>query len=120
MVLPCFAPPTSTSDAPHRVVAFEPVDKFRAFLEWSVHAAGVAELVYVVGLALSDTEGPLPLVLPRDGTYWGLASAHGVNVMVREGTETVLLLYCTAPPLRNRVSYKRTCKYTFGTFFIGN
>ncbi|GIL74023.1 hypothetical protein Vretimale_5047 [Volvox reticuliferus] len=72
-----------------RVVAFEPVRKFRAFLEWSIHAAGVAERVHVVDWALSDSEGPLPLVLPRDGSYWGLASIHGVNVMPREALETI-------------------------------
>ncbi|GLC34958.1 hypothetical protein PLESTB_001183000 [Pleodorina starrii] len=71
------------------VVAFEPVRKFRAFLEWSIHAAGVAERVYLVDMALSDGEGPLPLVLPRDGSYWGLASISGANVMAKEALETL-------------------------------
>ncbi|EFJ49709.1 hypothetical protein VOLCADRAFT_89700 [Volvox carteri f. nagariensis] len=96
-----------------RVVAFEPVRKFRAFLEWTVHAAGVVERVYVSEWALSDEEVPeeaggqgkgkeaageggsqvrqqkLPLVVPRDGAYWGLASVHGVNVMPKEALETL-------------------------------
>ncbi|KXZ53120.1 hypothetical protein GPECTOR_7g1011 [Gonium pectorale] len=67
-----------------RVVAFEPVPKFRALLEWTVHAAGVAALVDVLPLALGEAEGPLQLRLPRDGVYWGLASVNGVNLMPNE------------------------------------
>ncbi|KAG2446579.1 hypothetical protein HYH02_008565 [Chlamydomonas schloesseri] len=73
-----------------RVVAFEPVRKFRALLDWTVHAAGVSYLVDVVDKALSDVAGDLPIGIPRDGTYWGLASIHGVNLMgERETKETI-------------------------------
>ncbi|KAG2430582.1 hypothetical protein HXX76_010100 [Chlamydomonas incerta] len=73
-----------------RAVAFEPVRKFRALLDWTVHAAGVSHLVDLVDKALGDSEGTLPLGIPRDGTYWGLASIHGVNLMgERETKETI-------------------------------
>lgn len=39
---------TCPAPSPFRVVAFEPVRKFRAYLEWALHANGVAWLVDVV------------------------------------------------------------------------
>ena len=38
--------------------------------------------------ALGDAEGSLPLGIPRDGTYWGLASIHGVNLMGERESES--------------------------------
>ncbi|KAG2485238.1 hypothetical protein HYH03_016024 [Edaphochlamys debaryana] len=66
------------------VVAFEPVRKFRAPLDWAVHAAGVAERVTLVGAALGEAAGEARLALPKDGTYWGLASLDGINLFPQE------------------------------------
>ncbi len=49
---------------PVRVVAFEPVRKFRAYLEWALHANGVAWLVDVV---------------PHVGSHGGGRGAPGVD-----------------------------------------
>lgn len=39
--------------------------------------------------ALGDSGGSVPvnMVLPKDGSYWGLASVNGVNVLKHEGKQ---------------------------------
>ncbi len=39
--------------------------------------------------ALGDSGGsaPVSMVLPKDGSYWGLASVNGVNVLKHEGKQ---------------------------------
>lgn len=57
----CSAPASATGR--RRVVAFEPVRKFRALLDWSIHAAGVSHLVDVVRYAARGGGGVTFMVI---------------------------------------------------------
>ncbi|GAX85607.1 hypothetical protein CEUSTIGMA_g13022.t1 [Chlamydomonas eustigma] len=66
-----------------RVIVFEPVPQFRAFLEYNVLLNGLQHLVDIVESVVSHkTGGPeLKLVVPSKG-IWGTAGIDGLNIDV--------------------------------------
>ncbi|MEW5304387.1 MAG: hypothetical protein WDW36_006998 [Sanguina aurantia] len=75
-----------------RVVAWEPVPLFRAFLMYSAALNNVSHLVSVRGAAVGRTHGStLNITIPKlnVGTYWGLASVDGNNVLSHEVGEAI-------------------------------
>ncbi|KAG1673075.1 hypothetical protein FOA52_013144 [Chlamydomonas sp. UWO 241] len=63
-----------------RVLAFEPVPHFRAFLEYSVALNGLGHLVDVRSEVVSHVSNEtLTLVVPSRG-YWGTAGIDGLNI----------------------------------------
>jgi len=63
-----------------RVMAFEPVPHFRAFLEYTVALNGFGDLVDVRHEVVSHETGKeLRLVVPSKG-YWGTAGINGLNI----------------------------------------
>jgi hypothetical protein len=63
-----------------RVVAWEPVPQFRAFLEYGLALNGFQSLVEVRAAAASDRAGAnLSMQVPRRG-IWGTASVGGGNI----------------------------------------
>ena len=64
-----------------RVVAWEPVPVFRAFLELGVRLNNLSHLVHVRAAAVSDVAGGnVTMRVPRKG-LWGAASVDGLNVL---------------------------------------
>uniref|UniRef100_A0A7S0RP63 Methyltransferase FkbM domain-containing protein n=1 Tax=Chlamydomonas leiostraca TaxID=1034604 RepID=A0A7S0RP63_9CHLO len=63
-----------------RVLAFEPVPTFHAFLEFSVHLNGLAQAVDMRSNVVSAQSGAvLEMVVPTKG-IWGTASIGGYNI----------------------------------------
>ena len=63
----------------HRVLAFEPVPHFRAFLEYNVHVNNLQHLVEVRPNIVSAVAGEImTMVVPTTG-IWGTASIDGLN-----------------------------------------
>ena len=66
--------------APLRVVAFEPVPRFRAFLEYNLHLNGLMPHVQVKANAVSHTANKdVEMVFPSRG-IWGTAGIGGHNI----------------------------------------
>ncbi len=62
-----------------RVLAFEPVPHFRAFLEYNIHLNNVQHLVDVRPNVVSFVAGQvMTMVVPTTG-IWGTASIDGLN-----------------------------------------
>ena len=63
-----------------RVLAFEPVPQFRAFLEYNVHLNGLGNLVQITPNVVSNVSGAsLTLIVPSNG-IWGTAGIDGLNI----------------------------------------
>ncbi len=63
-----------------RVLAFEPVPHFRAFLEYNVHLNNLHHLVDVRPNVVSHVNGqPMTMVVPSTG-IWGTAGIDGLNI----------------------------------------
>jgi FkbM family methyltransferase len=75
-----------------RVIVFEPVPHFRAFLEYNVLRNDLQHLVDIVGSVVSHmTGGPeLKLVVPSNG-IWGTAGIDGLNIdqSIRSNNEEI-------------------------------
>ena len=72
-----------------QVLAYEPIKLFRAYLYWGIAVNGLGDLVKVISHAISDRAQPqLPIGVPKDNTYWGLASTFSLNLHPHE-TERV-------------------------------
>ena len=77
--------------APLRVVAFEPVPRFRAFLEYNLHLNGFVSLVQVSANAVSHTaDKDVEMVFPSRGV-WGTAGIGGLNIdKAITGSESIM------------------------------
>ena len=63
-----------------RVLAFEPVPHFRAFLEYNVHVNNLQHLVEVHSSIVSHSHNqPMTMVVPSGG-IWGTAGIDGHNI----------------------------------------
>uniref|UniRef100_A0A7R9VX54 Methyltransferase FkbM domain-containing protein n=1 Tax=Chlamydomonas euryale TaxID=1486919 RepID=A0A7R9VX54_9CHLO len=63
-----------------RVIAYEPVPQFRAFLEYNVHLNGLEHLVEVRKNVVSHEHGvDMTMVVPSGG-IWGTAGINGDNI----------------------------------------
>ncbi len=63
-----------------RVIAWEPVPKFRSFLEYGVQLNGFQGVVHVRAAAVGDKNGETyTLQVPQRG-IWGTASIGGGNI----------------------------------------
>lgn len=68
-----------------RVIAYEPVKLFRAYLLWGISINDLSHLVTVSSSAVSDRSyQKLPIGVPKDKTYWGLASTFSLNLHPHE------------------------------------
>ena len=64
----------------YRVVAWEPVPHFRAFLQLGVQLNKLEYLIDVRASAVADKAGQMyELVVPQRG-IWGLAGVDGMNI----------------------------------------
>jgi len=76
-----------------RVIAFEPVPHFRAFLEFNVDINDLRHLVDVRSNAVSVTAGEeMKMVVPKGG-IWGTAGVGGLSVDFndKEGVEEIMV-----------------------------
>lgn len=74
-----------------RVLAFEPVPLFHAFIAYGAAINNFSHLITVHRSAAGDGSGGsslLPVGVPKDGTYWGLASVNNLNLHAHEGELT--------------------------------
>lgn len=62
-----------------RVIAFEPVSHFRAFLEYNVHLNNLSKLVDIRSNVVSGTSGVLTTMMIPNKGIWGTASVAGIN-----------------------------------------
>jgi len=62
-----------------RVITWEPVPRFRAFLLYNVLLNGVGHLVEVRDTVVSDDRLPQSVVVPQRG-IWGTAGINGMNI----------------------------------------
>ncbi|GAX85604.1 hypothetical protein CEUSTIGMA_g13019.t1 [Chlamydomonas eustigma] len=63
-----------------RVIAFEPVPHFRAFLEYNLHLNNLQHLVEVKPNVVSNVHmKPMKMVVPSSG-IWGTAGIDGLNI----------------------------------------
>jgi len=76
-----------------RVIAFEPVPHFHAFLEYSVHINGFAHLVDMRSNVVSHEAGKdMEMVVPSRG-IWGTAGIGGLNIdrAVESSHESIMI-----------------------------
>jgi len=74
-----------------RVIAWEPVELFRAFLHHGIALNNVSHLVQVRNRAVSDKLNLVTMGVPHDQTYWGLASVDSQNLQHDEVKEEVVV-----------------------------
>ncbi|GAX82272.1 hypothetical protein CEUSTIGMA_g9701.t1 [Chlamydomonas eustigma] len=67
-----------------RVIAWEPVPLFRAYLHHGIALNNLTHLVTLRNAAISDNSSRVNVGIPKDGTYWGLASVNNLNLMANE------------------------------------
>ncbi|KAG1670446.1 hypothetical protein FOA52_010182 [Chlamydomonas sp. UWO 241] len=72
-----------------RVIAWEPVDTFRAFLHHGIALNNLTHLVTVRNAAVSDASNQVTIGVPKDGTYYGLASVDNLNLQPNEVARTI-------------------------------
>lgn len=63
-----------------RVIAYEPVPHFRAFLEYNVYINGLEHLVEVRPKVVTDTNGANMTMVVPSGGIWGTAGIDGLNI----------------------------------------
>mmetsp|Transcript_16173 Transcript_16173/g.45066 ORF Transcript_16173/g.45066 Transcript_16173/m.45066 type:complete len:648 (-) Transcript_16173:208-2151(-) len=62
-----------------RVVTWEPVPRFRAFLLYNILVNGLGHLVEVRDCVVSNNPTPPPVIVPQRG-IWGTAGVGGMNI----------------------------------------
>eukprot|EP00798_Chlamydomonas_sp_ICE-L_P025661 gene25661-11326_t len=67
-----------------RVIAWEPVELFRAYLAHGIAVNNLTHLVEVRSTAICDSKTSVRVGIPKDGTYWGLASVDNLNLQPSE------------------------------------
>ena len=73
-------PPLPLWPAPPRVLAFEPVPHFYAFLEYNVHLNGLAPRVDMRKNVISHESGKTVEMVVPDRGIWGTAGIGGLNI----------------------------------------